>query len=310
MSVCAVVGRSTAQLDQALAAQGANLDAVVTDSRLRSGLGRALATDSEWIWVLDGSAVPRPDALQRLLDGLGRVGELPYPSLLEGVVVTSGGRVHEQRGPWYRRFHLDVAMRSVDRRLLPIRGSSGPVLVHRHAAEAQLPRAGAPIAPGALLEWTAKALRYRTGYLVPESESEIVGLSRDPMKDPATAVRLLFGRAVVRLDRLALVLELARGKGLANIDRWGLLASTNHPWSTVFSGAALKVLDAQWIGETKELWELRSVIKAIASLADPAHAEAYAALFVSKSPNDPMGDFVKARDRLRLRAQMHKEFES
>jgi hypothetical protein len=226
MSVCAVLGESTARLEQALAAQSASVDAVVVAEGLRSGAARALETGADWIWVLDGSTLPRPDALRRLFDGLERVRELPAPALMEGVVVTAEGQMYEPRATWYRRFDLDVAMASVDRRLLPVRGSSGPVLVQRDAAEAERPRDGAPIAPGSLLEWTARILRDRAGYMVAESESEIAEPGHDPIKAPATAARLMLGGGLVRLERLALVLELAvrpgAGPRLRRADQSGL----------------------------------------------------------------------------------------
>jgi hypothetical protein len=204
MPVCAVVGRPTA---------GLGAETVVAET-LRAGVERALAGGADWIWVLDGSAQPRPGALDRLLDGLARVDGLPAASLLTGVVVTADGRVDPNRTPWYRRFQIDVALTSADSALAPVRGSTGPVLVHRAAAAAHPPRRGAPIAPGAVLEWTAHVLRSRTGYLVPESESLAVATHPDPLRTPATAARLLAGRALSPLDRVGLVLELCERVGL------------------------------------------------------------------------------------------------
>jgi hypothetical protein len=57
-------------------------------------------------------------------------------------------------------------------------------------------------------------LRSRTGYLVPESESAALDTRGDPLLAPTTAMRLLFGRAVVGPDRVALVLELCERVGL------------------------------------------------------------------------------------------------
>jgi hypothetical protein len=204
MSVCAVAACPMPQL---------GVETFVAD-RLRRGVVRALATDAEWIWVLDGTAVPRPGALDALLAGVGRVDGLPQPALLTGVVVTAQGRVDPNRPPWYRRFQIDVALASAESSLLPVRGSTAPVLVRREAAAADLPRRGAPVAPGAVLEWSARLLRSRTGYMVPDSESDGHGTRRDPMLEPATAARLLGGRALVRLDRVGLVLELCERVGL------------------------------------------------------------------------------------------------
>jgi hypothetical protein len=213
VSVCALVGRPSRQLEDGLSDQGADLAEIVADGQLRRGLERALESDPDWVWVLDGSSIPRPGALAALLGGLDRVGELAAPVLLAGVVVTPDGRVDPNRPPWYRRFHLELAMTSVDRGLLPVRASAGPVLVRRQAIEAQPPRAAAAVAPGAVLEWTAALLRDATGYLVADSESVAAEASRDPMRDPATALRLLLGRTLAWRDRLGLLLELTERAG-------------------------------------------------------------------------------------------------
>ena len=209
-AVCAVVSGSSPELEEVVAAQGAEL---VVDDVLRSGVERALRTRCEWLWVLEGESVPRPGALQGLLDGHARADGLPEPVLFTGMILTPDGAANPRRTAWYRRFHLHVALDSVDHRLVPVRGSGGPVLVERAAAAADLPRAGAPVSPGSVLEWTARLLRFRNGYLVPESESVAAASDRDPLLDPVTALRLMFGPALLRLDRLALVLELFERAG-------------------------------------------------------------------------------------------------
>ena len=205
MSVCAVVGGS------APAPSGVD---VVRAERLRAGVERALAGGADWLWVLDGTALPRAGALEALLEGLERVDGLPAPSLLTGVIVGPDGRVDPNRTPWYRRFQIDVALSSADQGLAPVRGSTGPVLVHRDAAAADLPRPRARLAPGPLLEWTAYVLRERTGYLVAESESDALDTRPDPMRTLATAARLLLGRPLRRLDRVGFALELSERLGL------------------------------------------------------------------------------------------------
>jgi hypothetical protein len=187
----------------------------VVDSWLRPGVERALDMGADWIWVLDGETHPRPGALDALMAGLERLNDgMPAPSLLTGVVRTNEDRVDPNRTPWYRRFQVDVALRAADIGLVPVRGTPGPALVHRRAAEGVLPREGAPITPRGILEWTTKVLRSRTGYLVPESESAALDTRGDPLLAPTTAMRLLFGRAVVGPDRVALVLELCERVGL------------------------------------------------------------------------------------------------
>jgi hypothetical protein len=203
------VGESTEPLGRSLRAQHPAPETVVADGGLRAGLERALATGADWIWIIDGSAVPRPDALGRLLEGLAKADGLPEPALLTGLVVGADGRPDAGRPPWYRRYQLHVAVDSADRGLLPVRASTGPALVSRAAVEAVLPPSGAPVSPAAVLEWTATLLRKRIGYLVPESESEANGSTRDPLRSPVTAARLIFRLGVGRRDRVGVLLEFA-----------------------------------------------------------------------------------------------------
>jgi hypothetical protein len=212
MRVCALVGRSSEPFLGALSAQDPQ-PTVIEEARLRAGLERSLATGADWIWVLDGSAVPRPDALATLLAALERTEGLPAPALLTGVVVSPDGRVAPGRSPWYRRFQIHVALDSTDRGMVPVRGSVGPALVHRDAVEAGLPSARARVEPGSVLQWTARLLRERTGYLVPESEAEMAGIGDDPLRRAGTAARLILGGAVIRPDRVAVALELAERAG-------------------------------------------------------------------------------------------------
>lgn len=208
-SVCALVGSPGEPVRRALASAPGAPQSVVEDTRLRAGLERALSTGAEWIWVLDGSAVPRPNALQLLLEALDRTDGLPAPALLTGLVVAADGRVDSNRSPWYRRYQLHVAADSAERGLLPVRASVGPALVSRVAAEAVLPSESAPVSPAAVLEWTATLLPQRTGYLVPESESEGVGPTRDPLRSPVTAARLIFRLGIGPRDRVGTLLEFA-----------------------------------------------------------------------------------------------------
>jgi hypothetical protein len=205
--VCAVLGRSSEALEQALAAQQQKPGTVIRhEEGLVAGLRQALEGAAEWIWVLDGSAVPRQGALAAFLEALDRVGGLPEPVLLAGVVVGPDGLVDEPRAAWYLRSGIEPAMTAAGRRLLPIRAAGGPVLVHRAALDA-LPRTGlAP--PGGVLEWTARLLRARAGYLVPESEHSALAHVRHPLDDPRVAAALLLGGGLSGAERLSVVFDL------------------------------------------------------------------------------------------------------
>jgi hypothetical protein len=216
MRICPVTGRLSPDLAAALAAQSGDLTGPAVDERLRAALERALASGADWLWVIDGTAVPRPGALAALAAARDRLGDLPPPVLLTGLVVGADGRAHPRRGPWYHRFGIDLALLAADRGVVPVRGSRGPMLVRRDAAAAALPRPGAPFTAAAVLEWSALLLRpdRGAGYLVPESESVGEARAGDPMRGPGTVARLLLGRALRRLDRVALLLELAEQAGV------------------------------------------------------------------------------------------------
>ena len=208
-AICAVVGAPGGDLERAVAAQSNPPEEVVSGpTGLRELVERALATGADWLWLLDGSSLPRPGALLALRDAVRRVDGLPEPAVLGGMVVTADGRADETRSLWYRPNQLDVAMASVGRRLLPICASSGPALVRARSARAQLPSRRAALEPGALIEWTARLLRHSVGYLVPESQCEAIAGGRDPVQEPRVAARLLLGTAFGWIDRVRLAYDL------------------------------------------------------------------------------------------------------
>ncbi len=135
-----------------------------------AGLRGGLAEGADWLWLLDGSAVPDPEALERLLDVLDDLGELPTPALLASTVVTSEGEPHPAALPVNRLTHKEVVIEACRRRLVSVRAARhGSLLVSRAALERDgLPRADY-VADGDDLEWTARLLRDADGYLVPSS---------------------------------------------------------------------------------------------------------------------------------------------
>jgi hypothetical protein len=163
-------------------------------------------TEPDWILVCDPAFAPRPGAVEALSGALERIDGLPAPALLAAVVVGGDGEVDAALAAWYRRAPTELAMAAAERRLLPIRAAAGPVLVRRTVAAAQPPPAG--LAPGAVLEWTARLLREAPGYLVPESRFGVSGRARDPALAPVTAAKLVAGRAFAGTDRLRVAAEL------------------------------------------------------------------------------------------------------
>ena len=165
------------------------------------------------MWLLDRALVPRPDALLQLVSALDRVPATESPAVLAGVVLERGGGVERSRGFWFRNDDVEPAMAGASSRLLPIRATAGPVLVRSTTAAANMPRRGDPLAPPAVFEWTAMLLRSQFGYLVTDSEYDAIEPARDPLSDPRTVARLMFGHAFRRLDRLRVGYELLERAG-------------------------------------------------------------------------------------------------
>src|SRR3989442_287572 len=97
-AICAIVAAPAGDLERAVAAQSSPADKVGSGpGGLRSLVGRALTTGADWLCLLDGSSVPRLDALLVLREALPRLDGLPDPAVLGGVVLTAEGRVDETR---------------------------------------------------------------------------------------------------------------------------------------------------------------------------------------------------------------------
>ncbi len=210
-SVCAVVDVSLKSVARAVEEQTRRPNATVPlrDS-LPATLRRAVEGGAEWVWILDGTAVPRPGALAALLDALARVDDLARPDLLAGVVRTPDGRFDEGRGLWCPRREIALVMAAAPRRLLPIYAAAGPVLVRGDALRGVRLRR-TELSPGGMLDLTARILGKRTGYLVPESRSDAAAPFRADRA--ATAARLVLGGAFKGLDRLRIGYEVLHGAG-------------------------------------------------------------------------------------------------
>jgi len=131
---------------------------------------RALDAHATWLWLLDGDVAAEPEALERLLDALGRVDSLPSPVMLSSKVVTPQGAPDPRSLPVPQAFDSDRVVAAVDRRLLPVRiARRGSLLVHRDGFEKWgLPSAGS-VFFGDDLVWTARLLRAEPGLYVPDS---------------------------------------------------------------------------------------------------------------------------------------------
>jgi hypothetical protein len=208
MTICALVAGESGAMNEAVAAQTRPPDTQADwEGPLAAGLRAALQTGADWLWVLDGTATPRSEALQALVDAVGRAGGLPPPALLASTVLDAEGRVADGRAALFRRAPTEPVMAAAGHRLLPVRAASGPILIRRDAVlEERGPRPRLPPA-GALLEWTARVLRTREGYLVPHSEC-VEHRGHGVLHDPRTLAAVMTGRAFSPAERIRVALDL------------------------------------------------------------------------------------------------------
>ncbi|MDQ3647737.1 MAG: hypothetical protein M3433_03990 [Actinomycetota bacterium] len=135
------------------------------------GVRAACSTAAEWIWLLDGLAVPGPDALEALLEGAARGGSGPRACVRAGGrVVTGDGETHPRALPWPVLLDKEAVLSAAAQRLVAVRAARhGSLLVRRSAIETEgLPRTEYR-ARGDDLEWTSRVLRAGPGFLVPGS---------------------------------------------------------------------------------------------------------------------------------------------
>lgn len=208
--VAAVVARTGGAIREALARQERAPHTVVpAQPSLREAPTRAVEGGADWIWLLDGIAIPRPDALAALITALGNVPNRDETALLAGVVRDRDGAVEAARAFWFRSDAVEPAMAVAQAGLLPVRAASGPVLVRADAAIDRPPPPDAELSTRTLFPWTARLLAASQGYLVATSEHDATEPVPDPLAAPGVVARLIMGDSFGRIDRLRLVSELA-----------------------------------------------------------------------------------------------------
>jgi GT2 family glycosyltransferase len=134
------------------------------------GLTRQSATgEFGWYWLMDDDTVPTPTALEKMLGGLSRVGDLPPPAILASKVLWTNGDIHRMGWPW-TRWDQDELLDAFERQLLPL---SACTYVSMLVSDEAVKRYGVPIKHwfiwGDDIEWTTRLLKHEAGYLVPES---------------------------------------------------------------------------------------------------------------------------------------------
>ncbi len=152
---------------------GRSLDvgpAAGTAAACSDGVEAACATGAEWVWLLDGLAVPASDALEALLEGVARAGGDRGCALAASRIVCEDGTTHPHALPWPVLLDKEAVLTAARHRLVAVRAARhGSLLVRRSAIEAQgLPRSHYR-ARGDDLEWASRLLRSGPGFLVPGS---------------------------------------------------------------------------------------------------------------------------------------------
>lgn len=195
-------------------------------------LGGVLGGEEGWLWLLDGSAVPEPTALERMLAVVDEVDDMPPPEvddlpppvLLASKVVRPDGSLDRPSLPVAQVGNADLAVAAFERRLLSLRvARGGSLLVHRSGLEAVASRWPRLSPFHDDLEWTARLLKGRLGLLVPTSvvvRAPAAGRDRcrPAHREVAGRIRLLLGDAVDVRDKPWFAFRFAE-EGLAHVRR-------------------------------------------------------------------------------------------
>lgn len=175
---------------------------VITDpADLGGAVAAAARLAAEWLWLLDGGAIPQPQALEALLEAARQD---PLPVLLSSQVLGPDGGLDPGSLPQHVIYATEVSVAAAEHRLVQIRAAgSGSVLVTRQAVLA-VARGGAD-----MFELSARILRdpQHIGYLVPGS----VASRPHPLpQDLMIRVRSLAGRAWTPREKLREAFQLSR----------------------------------------------------------------------------------------------------
>jgi hypothetical protein len=193
-----VIGAADGAAFAAIAAQTRPIEG----PRVVAGLAEALLeADEGWIWLVNASARPEPDALEEL-ETVGDSGV----RLLVSLPVGADGRPCDPALPAGAFGEVDRLVGSVAQGLVPIRhAAADSLLVDAEAARAAEPPDVARYGALATRAWTARLLRREPGYLVtasrvrvnppaPDPVHGIARMARDRLWTPGDAARALSSR--------------------------------------------------------------------------------------------------------------------
>lgn len=115
-------------------------------------------------------------------------------------------------------------------------------------------------------------------------------------------------QAVERSEALRLQYVVAC-KAMRGAGAWNALASDPRAWSPEFSTRAVKILRGT-TPKKPDSWEFWSPIESVSKLLHPGTAELFESLLMEMYSEGLSDSIRKSLDRVRLRAEMHKEFQS
>jgi hypothetical protein len=201
------------------------------------GIEAALEGESDWLWMLDGTARPEPDALRELASAVESLSSVATPALVASKLTSAAGALDPAAAPMARVTSVDFAFAAYERRLLSVRAvRGGSLLIRRDAAG----RHGGPRREldesGGDLEWTARLLADDVGVLAPAS----VALSDAHAGDGSDAARLRAATAILFSDAFSAreKLWLAFGAAMEGVDSAGSARAAARVAGSMARGAA------------------------------------------------------------------------
>lgn len=117
-------------------------------------------------------------------------------------------------------------------------------------------------------------------------------------------------KAIPPAHREAVLLEALALTKLTWKEHWSVLGGSDMHWSPAFSQAACKLLTNSLPAKPLDWYVVGSDLDSISRQIHPSALEAFESLIRAGFKDDPTASIIRSLDRVRLRADMHKEFAS
>jgi hypothetical protein len=105
-----------------------------------------------------------------------------------------------------------------------------------------------------------------------------------------------------------LALQAAAAATLTCVERWAVVTSFDSAWSSEFSIQAMGLVIVRPASEPKDLWRLSRAVELASRRISPDAAEAFEAAVTGSFSGAPPDNARRSIERVRLRADMHREF--